>query len=160
MTITHPCLSSLRTSTKPILVTRVSVLNGNEGIKLATIISETYPASVSPTLDSETLLRSHFRNRSHNGGLRDIRPGAAYCCQPRFQSIGQHHQNQILSLAKFGFRRFGSSCLSICTRMSVVSSFLQICFQQNDYTTSRLYCQTPFCTLASTEAIKQLYELK
>ena len=83
-----------------------------------------------------------------------------YCCQPRFQSIGQHHQKQILSLAKFGFRRFGSSCLSICTRMSVVSSFLQICFQQNDYTTSRLYCQTPFCTLASTEAIKQLYELK
>ena len=83
-----------------------------------------------------------------------------YCCQPRFQSIGQHHQNRFCSLAKFGFRRFGSSCLSICTRMSVVSSFLQICFQQNDYTTSRLYCQTPFCTLASTEAIKQLYELK
>ena len=80
-----------------------------------------------------------------------------YCCQPRFQSIGQHHH---LSLAKFGFRRFGSSCLSICTRMSVVSSFLQICFQQNDYTTSRLYCQPPFCTLASTEAIKQLYKLK
>ena len=64
-----------------------------EGIKLATIISTTHPAApfCDPS-DTETLLRCHFRNRSHNRGLHTAQQSTTHYNGATTEGLQASHQ--------------------------------------------------------------------